>query len=167
MAQFGIAIAHTLKHEGGYNDIAEDKGGATNFGISLRFYQNNINSNANNDVIKNLTEEEACKIYKKFFWDFNNLDAILNQQIASKLFDSCVNMGNQQAIKLSQRVCNIKDDGFCGKITIENINKQNTNDFINKYIGLQENFYLDLIKNNPSQEKFKNGWLNRARYNGK
>lgn len=166
MADFNLAIGHTLKNEGGYNDIKEDRGGATNFGISLKFYRLNIDSNATNEVIKNLTQEEACKIYKKFFWDINNFDLINSQQIANKLFDTCVNVGNVQGIKFVQRICNIAVDGICGLLTIASINKENTDELINKYMAMQEEFYLDLIKQRPSQEAFRKGWLKRANYKG-
>ncbi len=163
MAEFKIAVAHTLKNEGGFNDIKEDKGGATNFGISLSFYRKNFDEKADNNAIKNLTKEKACIIYEKFFWSFNEINS---QKIANKLFDSCVNLGNKQAIKLAQRVCEIKDDGIFGANTINSLNSQLEQEFIEKYIELQTNYYLKIIENNPSQAVFKNGWLKRAKYDG-
>lgn len=163
MAEFKIAVAHTLKNEGGYNNIKEDKGGATNFGISLSFYRKNFDEKADNNVIKNLTKEKACIIYEKFFWSFNEINS---QKIANKLFDSCVNLGNKQAIKLAQRVCEIKDDGIFGANTIKAINNKNSQEFIDEYVKIQTRFYLQIIKNDPSQIIFKNGWLKRAEYDG-
>lgn len=160
------AIDIVLQHEGGYNDIKEDRGGATNFGISLAFYKKNINEDATNDTIKNLTKSEAEAIYKKFFWDCNNFDKLESQKIANKLFNVCVNLGNSQAIKLAQRVCNIKDDGICGEDTINKINSLNEAFFINVYIGLQKDFYIKLVENNPELNKFLNGWLKRAEFKG-
>ena len=37
MSAFELAIPIVLKHEGGFADNPADPGGATNFGISLRF----------------------------------------------------------------------------------------------------------------------------------
>jgi lysozyme family protein len=163
MAEFKIAVAHTLKNEGGFNDIKEDKGGVTNFGISLNFYKKNIDKSADKSTIKNLTQEQACAIYEKFFWRFNNINS---QKIANKLFDASVNLGNQQAIKFAQRICNVEDDGICGSNTIKAINDKNSQEFIDEYVKMQTNYYLKIIKNDPSQVIFKNGWLKRAEYDG-
>ena len=45
MANFESAIKKTLKHEGGYNEVKGDAGGATNFGISLRFLKSIFKDN--------------------------------------------------------------------------------------------------------------------------
>ena len=86
MANFESAIKQTLIHEGGYNEVKGDAGGATNFGISLRFLKgldDNLDlADINNDGkidsldIKNLTEEHAKKIYFEEFWKANKCDLL-------------------------------------------------------------------------------------------
>ena len=55
MTTFNEIIEKILEHEGGYVDDPLDAGGETNFGITKKFYPN--------VDIKNLTEEQAKKIY--------------------------------------------------------------------------------------------------------
>lgn len=78
------AIDNVLKAEGGYNDIPEDRGGPTNYGISQKAYPNLD--------IKNLTEAQAREIYKRDYWDAIGADKLPGpmQEVA---FDSAVNHG--------------------------------------------------------------------------
>ena len=55
---FEEIIESVLKHEGGYVNDPHDRGGETNFGITKKFYPN--------VDIKNLTKEQAKKIYHQF-----------------------------------------------------------------------------------------------------
>ena len=71
---FDDALAHVLGNEGGYNDIDNDKGGATNFGISLRFLQladEDLDGNGHVDVndIRNITRLQAEVLYREYFWE--------------------------------------------------------------------------------------------------
>jgi len=166
MAKFELVIPHTLNFEGGYNNIKEDRGGATNWGITLETYKERINHNATEEDIKKLTKDEAIKIYKRFYWDFNNLDAVNSQKIANKLFDVGVNCGTKTAIIYCQRILKIDVDGFCGVKTINAINSCNETLFLTKYVELQKLHYLDIVKGKPDQEKFLKGWLKRAEYLG-
>ena len=57
---FDEIIEVVLEHEGGYVNDPHDAGGETNFGIAKRWYP---------DVdIKNLTKEQAKKIYHQDYW---------------------------------------------------------------------------------------------------
>ncbi len=162
---FDIMFNHLLKHEGGYNDIKEDKGGATNYGISLRFLKT-INKDANKDTIKNLTKDDAKKLYFTHFYSINNFDMINNQKVANKLFDMCVNMGNNKAIKILQECLNVKVDGFCGVNTINAINFIDGGKLIDLLVCRQREFYNEIVRNNLTQMIFLNGWLKRAEYRG-
>ncbi len=171
MAIFKTAIEELFKNEGGYNNIKEDKGGATNYGISLRFYQNNINANATFEDIKKLTKEQAEDIYFQYFWLKNNYSEINNQKLASKIFDVSVNMGETIANRFLQQSYNalnlqqIKIDGICGLTTINSINNCSNENIANmlEYIKiLQKHHYLEIVKNRSDQQKFLKGWLNRA-----
>ena len=71
MSHFDTAIKKVLKHEGGYVDHKNDPGGATKYGISLRFIkQSNTDLDLDNDGdidaddIKEMTEDKAKEIYK-------------------------------------------------------------------------------------------------------
>ena len=105
--KFMIAISTVLGNEGGYNDIPQDKGGATKYGISLRFLQKHKldlsdDGIINDEDIKLLTLEKAQEIYHSYFWD-NDFENIQGIHTCAKLFDMSVNMGKRQAVKILQR----------------------------------------------------------------
>ena len=171
MAIFTTALQELFKNEGGYNDIPQDKGGATKYGISLRFYQNNINKSATSEDIKKLTQDDAEGIYFQYFWLKNNYSEINNQKLANKVFDVAVNMGETIAnrfLQQSYNALNLKQinlDGVCGLITTNAINNCSDENILNilEYIKiLQKHHYLEIVKNRVDQQKFLKGWLNRA-----
>jgi len=173
MANFKEALKLVLKHEGGYVDHKDDKGGATNKGITLKTYQA-YKPNANKEDLKNITEAEVEQIYKDGYWDKCSCDLIKSQAVANKVFDVAVNTGPKQAIKFLQRTLNIvifngkplTVDGIIGKNTIEAINLLDGEDvdsnILQVYSLLQKEYYANLVINNNSQLVFLKGWFKRA-----
>ena len=150
MADFNLAIPEVLIHEGGYSSGGSDPGGETNFGISKRSYP---------DVdIKNLTVDQAKEIYRRDFWKF---DGIKDQAVATKIFDSFVNMGHW-AILLSQRAVGLIDDGYYGPRTEAAINSMSSTYFLATYRTELVGYYNNLVQEHPALGKFLNGWLKRA-----
>lgn len=177
MNNFEFALQQTLKHEGGYNEVKGDAGGATNYGISLRFLKDMyktshwVDFDGDSDVdaqdIKSLTKDQAAKIYYTEFWLKNKCDKIMDPYIAAKLFDMSVNMGCKQAAKLIQAAVklagyDISVDGILGPKTIDAINKILPTELKALIIYQCIDFYLNLVRATPSYEKFLKGWLKRA-----
>src|SRR6266446_8998438 len=117
MARFEDSIAFVLSNEGGLSNNSQDPGGLTNFGISQSAFPD--------EDIRNMTRERAIELYKLHYWRY---DAIENQRIATKLFDSAVNMGPVRAGRLMQQSLAaieagpIVADGIIGSATMEAIN---------------------------------------------
>lgn len=171
MADFNIAIERVLKNEGGYNNVKGDNGGATNFGLSLRFLQTIYPSWLEEDV-KDLTKDSALQIYKQFFWNRTRYCEISNQRIANYVIDCAVNHGVQQANKFLQRAIMavdtppslVEDDGVMGNITLSRVNSAD----IDKLAlwccmkAIRADFFRSLVRKDKTQEKFLKGWLVRA-----
>jgi lysozyme family protein len=172
MSNFDIAIKTILNHEGRYVNDPQDPGGATNFGISLRFlkatgdlelgdldHDGDIDSND----IKAMSINQAIELYKKYWWDKYNYEKIINQVLAIKLFDLAVNMGQKQAVICLQRAIRalhgtpLIEDGILGPKTIYNVNLLNTQALLSSLKSEAAGFYRSLNK-----PKYINGWLNRA-----
>jgi len=154
------AINIVLKDEGGYSNTPGDAGGETNFGISKRSYPN--------VDIKNLTRDGAIAIYYKDFWCTGPYGGLADSALASKVFNTSVNAGQSRAIKLLQQAANTQGsnlvvDGVAGPKTIAAINAMYAPAVLAAYRQAQEAFYLAIIAKDPSQAKFKNGWITRAR----
>lgn len=179
MASFEKAIPIILKHEGGFVNHSSDPGGATNYGISLRFLRGlpiidaDLNGDGNVDIedIKNMTAEQAIKLYKKYFWDTNKYQNINDDTIATKIFDMTVNMGAKRSHMITQTALNkcfgmkLTVDGILGPATISVINAiEDDNEQIVLTTICQEQFafYLRLVEQKPELKVFINGWKRRA-----
>lgn len=171
MANFNSAIEIVLKHEGGFVNDPRDSGGATNYGISLRFYRQ-VKPNATVADIRNLTKDDAKQVYYQTWWIPNKFGDINDQTIATKIFDLAINMGSSQAFKITQRAINSTSnsnlvvDGVFGAKSLAAINQYTTTEQQQKLITAISDqawkFYQQVIANNPKNSAFSKGWFNRA-----
>jgi lysozyme family protein len=157
--KFLKAFDYVLKHEGGYVKDPKDAGGETKFGISKRSYPHLD--------IKNLTRDQAQQIYFVDFWLKAKCEQIVDENIATKFFDLCVNMGITQAVKLIQRALRatetqVVEDDVIGPITLAAINKADPTDLLAALKSEAAGLYRLIAQANPSQQKFIEGWLRRA-----
>jgi hypothetical protein len=159
---FDNAISKTLLNEGGYVNDPDDHGGETKYGIS---------KGAHPDVdIKNLTVDQAKRIYYREYWKILNLDDVYNPEVAAKIFDICVNFGEEQAREIVKRALmsvygkrSLFDDHANWKFAIFLINNiSNTEAFLVAIRSEQAAVYRMIVQKDETQNKFLNIWLNRA-----
>jgi hypothetical protein len=156
---FERAFEDTIKKEGGYVNDPNDNGGETKYGISRRSYPG--------IDIKNISLDDARKIYYKDFWLKNKCGSINCYALSNKLFDLSVNMGTSQAARLLQRAIiasglDIVDDGVVGPITINAIKNLNPQIILAALKSEAAGFYRLLAINDKTQYSFLEGWLRRA-----
>jgi lysozyme family protein len=149
---FAKCIEIILKNEGGYVNHPSDPGGETNMGIAKRFYPELD--------IKNLTRDDAIKIYYHDYWLPMNLSLLENDNLVLHVFDMGVNAGIRMGIKLLQRMVNVPDDGILGKITAKAVNTFD-GDVVVEYIKRRKLFYVTLVQKKPELRVFIKGWLAR------
>lgn len=179
MANFNLAIGHVLEHEGGYVNHPSDPGGATKYGISLRYLQKrgdklgDFDGDGDIDVddIRSMTVPMAKATYEAGFWVPNKLGEVKSQMAATKIFDMCVNMGSKQAWKIAQRAVSamgtpLIDDGVVGPQTLQAINNLNHFDYdlVISIRELQRSFYTGIMKRKPKLQAFSLGWYRRAAF---
>lgn len=177
MSNFYTAIHVVLKHEGFFVNDRNDPGGATNYGVSLRwlktigdldgdgFLDGDFDHDGDVDAedIKKMQQDDAIKLYRQHWWDKNQYEKIINQAIATKTFDFAVNMGSKQAHKCLQRAIRaasstkLIDDGILGVKSLEAINAANPPVLLAAFRSEAAGFYRALNK-----PKYIEGWLNRA-----
>lgn len=189
MASFYQAHEIVMGHEGGYANHLDDRGGETYKGIARNFHPKWAGWEIIDSLIKGETDRKRINIilqadarlqslvlsfYKKEFWDELSLDSVNNQEIATELYDTGVNMHTSRSVMFLQSVLNvtnlngkyfpdIKRDGKIGPITINALNKHPYPKQVVKLLNcLQGARYVDICEANPSQEKFMNSWLSRV-----
>ena len=152
---FEEIIKIVLEHEGGYVNNPHDTGGETKYGIAKRWYPN--------IDIKNLTKEQAKKIYHQDYWRPAKCDSVPSK-LRHIYFDMCVNFGRKGAVKVLQRAANSKlrnkidVDGGIGPATLKAIQNLST-DRVRAYRVLR---FANIVIEKPKQEKFWLGWFRRA-----
>ncbi len=175
MSNFDKAISVILQHEGGWVSNPVDPGGETNFGISIKFiHANGLQPqelgilNFLPGCLKGLTVDKAKELYKKYFWKY---DSILNDLVATKIFDCAVNCGPTAAHKIAQRAANslgahLKDDGALGNLSVAAINACQPTAFVDAMAVQMSAYYQAIIAHNPSLSVFLKNWTKRANWKG-
>lgn len=171
MARFDDAIGLILKHEGGYVSHPNDPGGATNYGISLRFLTEtgidvNVDGVVDEDDIKGMSVDDAKAIYKRYFWDDCGLDECDSQLVANRLFNMVVNMGAKNALSVANnalRSCRLTEayEKSFYKL-IKSFNELHEMESIPALRSEQAAYYRVLAAKNAKFNVFLKGWLNRA-----
>lgn len=93
MEVFRKALKFVLKWEGGYVNNPNDKGGATNKGITQNTYNAWLRSKGQNlKDVRNITDSEVEQIYYNNYWLKTGCDK-MTEKYAIISFDTAVNMG--------------------------------------------------------------------------
>ncbi len=165
----------TIAHEGGFVFDPDDKGGATNFGITQSSYSEFKNRKVTVDEIQNMGLEQAKEFYQNLFATLG-LNAIPSS-CQRGYSDAVVNLGKGGASKVIQMATNTKlrptnsddwidVDGIIGSGSRQAIQEAKLN-FWDFYAELGI-WYANLILKgcgfgNPrtEQNKFARGWYKR------
>jgi lysozyme family protein len=169
---FQEALAFTKGWEGGYVDHPADRGGKTNFGI-IQPTLNRFRSARNLPYksVADITFEEAKAIYREDFFEAANCHQ-MPEKIAVAVFDARVNHSPRVSGRLLQKGINgqpdldpskrLKVDGYIGRGTIAALQDCDVPTVLRIFCDEREKYYLKLVDNDPSQEAFRRGWLNRV-----
>ncbi len=145
--RFAAALRKLLKVEGGYVNDPKDRGGATKYGISLRYlvaageFDDDGDGKADFDLdmdgdidsadIRKLSLGDAAYLYHRDFWLKCDCDAFA-RPLGEAIFDQAVNGGRAAAKRLVQQAINrcltpmnmasrapfLKEDGQIGAATL-------------------------------------------------
>ena len=98
-------LADLLAREGGYVDHPDDRGGATNFGITAAVAR----AAGWMGTMRDLPREVAIFIYRNRYWSGPGFDAVaaISPAVGAELFDTGVNMGPGVAAGFLQRSLNV------------------------------------------------------------
>jgi len=113
------AIDGVLEREAGFVDIPEDRGGATNRGITAATLGawRKLGRPATAEEVQASTEDEARAIYRAQYVDQSGAGAFTHQPSFELVLDSAVQHGPRQAARFVQRAIGMTDDGMVGPFT--------------------------------------------------
>lgn len=140
MADFDFAYAYIAPNEGGWSDHPLDKGGPTNFGITMKAARAH---GYDFEDLKAMTREQAKEIYRADYWF---LDAEPSNRVAAKVFDIAVNMGPGVGKKFWESIPQGTEEDEALTMLVEFCRMR----------------YQSIIDRNPSQKVFEKGWMKRA-----
>lgn len=162
MADFAPILKHTLQWEGGFVNHPNDRGGATNKGVTLRTYRAYFGNHKTVDDLKKITDEEVYQIAYNGYWaEIRGWD-IDCQSVADILFQGCWGSGCRTAIRMMQRILGVKADGICGTLTIKALNSYpDQRELFERYWKTRYDYFHRIVEKNPSQKVFLKGWINR------
>lgn len=173
MSSWDRAVEVVLRHEGGFVDNPADPGGATKYGISLRWLAQrgglgdfDHDGDVDVDDIRIMDRDQAMLLYKQNWWDRYDYGHIHDTAVATKIFDMAVNMGAPQAHKLVQRALAAVDhpvaiDGVFGPNTLRAVNSSESC-LLEVLKATQAMFYWHLVQIKPQLAEFEVGWMRRA-----
>lgn len=168
-------LADLIAVEGGYVNDPTDRGGETNFGITVAV----AHAFGYRGAMRDLPKSTAIAIYKRDYWTAPRFDRVaeLSAPTAAELFDTGVNCGTGFAKPLLQRALNLlnnngkdypdlKVDGVYGPATLNALKsflakrgRAGELNLVKLLNCMQMARYVEICERNPKQEKFFYGWL--------
>ena len=181
MTNFEKCQNFVLKWEGGLTDDAADTGGLTKYGVSWAYLKDIEKrrpsvlrdilgtGTVTRQTIKDLTKDQAWRLFKYSFWDPFKLDE-MPLAVALCAYDMNVNHGAGNAMRIIQRAANMLPsvmpklavDGKFGPKTRAAMNHLACPSGIAAIAAKRQSFYDSIVANRPSQRVFIKGWTRRC-----
>lgn len=168
-------IDEVIDREGGYVNHPADRGGPTNWGITLAIARQHGFAGD----MRDLPRSDAIGIYRRLYWLRPAFDRIAERApaLAAEMFDTGVNMGPAVAATFLQRALNalnrgatdypdMRIDGAIGPITLAALDAfiatrgaSGETVLVKAIDALQGERYVRLAEQRPANEAFLYGWL--------
>lgn len=151
------AIAQVFKDEGGYSNDKGDRGGPTNWGITIHDARTYWKHDATAQDVKNMPKTVAEDIYRRHYalpLRYNELPAGLDYAV----LDYGINSGISRSASVLQSLVGVNQDGLIGPVTLAAVSKVNTNDIIDKLYNERIRFLRSL----SIFRIFGRGWMDRC-----
>ena len=165
-------LRDVLRNEGGYVNDPADRGGETNFGVTVAVAR----ANGYTGPMRDMPLAKALDIYRGKYVIAPGFGLVgnLSMPIAAELVDTGVNMGPATAGKFLQRALNLLTDdslgvdGIVGPASIRSLKgylakrgkegERRLLALLNAFLGER---YADLAEGRTANRKFIYGWLGR------
>lgn len=157
MANIKVLVPFILSWEGGFVNDKDDKGGATNKGVTIATWRKvGYDKDGDGDIdiddlrLLSLEDMEKC-VLKPHYWDRCKADTIKSQDVANILVD-WVWASGIWGIKYTQEILSLNMDGVVGPKTIAAINTADPEELFRKIWNRRERHFRDCAAK-PGQAK--------------
>lgn len=168
MTPFETALAYLIQNEGTtYTNDPQDAGGPTKFGVTLKAFSLFKNREIAPIEIEALTQDEVNSFYDVLYWQRLRCPRMRDTNIATGIFDMGVLFGVLHAsIACQQALAFLGEplavDAVIGDKTLLLLNRIERSKFIDAFQTFILRRIETVIRNKPSNEKYRKGWVNRA-----
>ena len=165
-----------MEREGGFVNDPKDPGGATKYGISLRFLKTidpvmaDLDEDGDVDVddIFALSPELARDFYRQWFYRPMRID-LYPAPLGAAMLDTGVNMGKRRASRILQQALNqcgaaLVVDGIVGTKTRTALMFFDVMDILRAFLLARVFVYAKLCRENQDLHRFFYGWVERVRH---
>lgn len=161
-------IDDILRREGGFVNNPDDRGGATNMGITIGTLSRWMGQEATAAEVQALDEGTAREIYRSDYFFRPHLDK-LPEGLQPFMFDSSVHHGQAGAVRMLQRTLRkaghpVAVDGVVGPQTTAAAHDALGRlgpAFQAMLVDERRQRFVEIAAADPSQKQFLPGWLNR------
>lgn len=159
MAKSEILIPFIKSWEGGFVNHPNDKGGATNKGITIGTFRSVYGQGKSVEDLKRITDAQWQYIFRRLYWNRWQADDIASQSIANLLVD-WVWLSGRYGITIPQALLGVKVDGIAGPKTVAAINACEPS-LLFRQLWSDRKAYIGMIASKPGQSVFLKGWMRR------
>jgi lysozyme family protein len=154
-------VERIISAEGGFVNDPDDRGGATNFGITQATLEAYRGTTQYYTDVRDLSKREAAEIYKTTYVE--PFAQMFNKTIFNFVVNMAVQHGVLATVKMIQRVVEVKDDGVAGSNTWRSIAVAEgyPEIFLARLVAERCRYYTSIVDRKPTQIKFLKGWVNR------
>lgn len=166
MARIDILAPFILSFEGGFVNDHNDRGGATNKGVTIATwrrvgYDKDGDGDIDVDDLRLITDDEAVNaVMRPHYWNRWKADLIKSQSLANILVDWVWGSG-KWGIVYPQRMLGVKADGIVGDKTLAALNEREPHEFFDMLKERRQQHFRSIVKNDATQKKYLDGWLRR------
>lgn len=184
-------FSNVIRREGGFVNHPNDPGGATKYGVSLKYARSygdrdkdgfadldiDRDGDVDDDDIRLLTLDQVRLVYDSDYFTGPRINQLV-VDVQEQLFDMAVHHGPRQAIKFLQKVLNLagfgmlKEDGILGSKTIPVVAdaQRQMGPYLSNALAEERlAFMWRLVERDPGRRVFmvkknggKGGWVVRA-----
>lgn len=158
---FDACLKIVLEREGGYVYHPRDPGSHTNMGITIFTLSEFRGKECTPEDVKNLTVQEAGRIYYEKYWSPLSCDD-LPRGCDLSVFDMGINAGILRGAKILQKVVGSNPDGIIGSQTLLAVNNYCKANGVTKLLENYRDGRLAFYKSLSTFDVFGGGWTNRA-----